>query len=209
VTAGQTGYQKAEAHEEQQGVTKRPSPGESGSKVADRAKERTLPRRVPPPGSGHSLTCLALPGPGPPGEARPGYRTRSAVAADLVRSTLRLMSNGRRYSRRGDDRAHSATVRTMHRPTMPMVAPPGRQHARRINFWPASACIKSPRPRSFFHLTFDESEKVGIDPFRIDDCNTVSATLVDFQDRVRNDRWYAAASRTDRHDLIVFAVYDE
>src|SRR5208337_86239 len=73
------------------------------------AQERTLPRRVTPPGSGHSLTCLALPGPGPPGEARPGYRTRSAVAADLVRSTLRLMSNGRRYSRRGDNRAHSAT----------------------------------------------------------------------------------------------------
>ena len=85
-------------------------------------QERTLPRRVTPPGSGHSLTCLALPGPGPPGEARPGYRTRSAVAADLVRSTLRLMSNGCRYSRRGDNRAHSATVRTMHRPTMPMVA---------------------------------------------------------------------------------------
>jgi hypothetical protein len=72
-----------------------------------------------------------------------------------------------------------------------------------------TACIKSPRPRSFFHLTFDESEKVGVDPLRIDDCDTVSATLVDFQDRVRNDRWYAAASRTDRHDLIVFAVYDE
>ena len=49
------------------------------------AQERTLPRRVTPPGSGHSLTCLALPGPGPPGEA---------VAADLVRSTLRLMRNG-------------------------------------------------------------------------------------------------------------------
>jgi hypothetical protein len=65
------------------------------------------------PGSGHSLTCLALPGTGPPGEA---------VAADLVRSTLRLLSNGCRYSRRGDDRAHSATARTMHRPTMPMVA---------------------------------------------------------------------------------------
>src|ERR1700722_18254918 len=71
------------------------------------------------------------------------------------------------------------------------------------------ACIKSPRLRSFFHLTFDESEKVGVDPLRIDDCDTVSATLVDFQDRVRNDSWYAAASRTDRHDLIVFAVYDE
>jgi SAM-dependent methyltransferase len=123
--------------------------------------------------------------------------------------SVRLVSNGRRYSWRGDNRAHSATVRTMHRPAMPMVAPPGHQHARRINFWPASACIKSPRPRSFFHLTFDESEKVGVDPLRIDDCDTVSATLVDFQDRVRNDRWYAAASRTDRHDLIVFAVYDE
>jgi hypothetical protein len=73
----------------------------------------------------------------------------------------------------------------------------------------SSACIKSSRPPSFFHLTFDESEKVGVDPLRIDDCDTVSATLVDFQDRVRNDRWYAAASRTDRHDLIVFAVYDE
>jgi len=85
-----------------------------------------------------------------------------------------------------------------------------RTPARQKNhFWPASACIKSPRPRSFFHLTFDESEKVGVDPLRIDDCDTVSATLVDFQDRVRNDRWYAAASRTDRHDLIVFAVYDE
>src|ERR1700689_4126491 len=86
---------------------------------------------------------------------------------------------------------------------------PGHQHARRINFWPASACAKSPRPRSFFHLTFDESEKVGVDPLRIDDCDTVSSTLVDLQDCVRNDRWYAAASRTDRHDLIVFAVYDE
>jgi hypothetical protein len=134
---------------------------------------------------------------------------RESAKAELVRSTLCLMSNGRRYSRRGDNRAHSATVRTMHRPTMPMVASPGHEHARRINFWPASACIKLPRPSSFFHLTFDESEKVGVDPLRIDDCDTVSATLVDFQDRVRNDRWYAAASRTDRHYLIVFAVYDE
>jgi hypothetical protein len=53
-------------------------------------------------------------------EAPQRARWGEAVAADLVRSTLRLMSNGCRY--RGDNRAHSATVRTMHRPTMPMVA---------------------------------------------------------------------------------------
>src|ERR1700722_12821224 len=112
-------------------------------------------------------------------------------------------------------RAHRASIprRSLrnrpHHPSTDHAYGGGHQHARRISFWPASACIKSPRPRSFFHLVFDESEKVGVDPLRIDDCNTVSATLVDFQDRVRNDRWYAAASRTDRHDLIVFAVYDE
>jgi hypothetical protein len=85
----------------------------------------------------------------------------------------------------------------------------GHQHARRINFWPASSRIKSRRPRSLFQLTFDESEKVGVHPLRIDYGDAVGATLVDLQNGVRNDRWYATASRTDRHDLIVFAVYDE
>src|ERR1700723_940427 len=48
-------------------------------------------RRADVTESGHTtrkrafVDCLALPGPSPPGEA---------VAADLVRSTLRLMSNG-------------------------------------------------------------------------------------------------------------------
>jgi hypothetical protein len=60
-----------------------------------------------------------------------------------------------------------------------------------------------------FHLTFHEGEQIGVYLFGFSDCYTVSTTGVNFQNCVRDDRWYAAAGWTDRHDLVVFAVNDE
>ncbi len=60
-----------------------------------------------------------------------------------------------------------------------------------------------------FHLTCDESQQISVDALRIDDRNTVGATWVDLEDRMRNDRGYAARGRADWHDLIVFAMQDQ
>ena len=64
-------------------------------------------------------------------------------------------------------------------------------------------------PTYRFISPFTKASRSALTSFRIDNRDTVSTTGVNLQDRVRDDRWYAAASRIDRHDLIVFAVNDE
>ena len=60
-----------------------------------------------------------------------------------------------------------------------------------------------------FHLTLDEREQIGVDLFGLGDGYAVSTTGINLQNRVRDDRWHAAAGWTDRHDLVVFAVNDK
>jgi len=86
-------------------------------------------RRADVTESGHTtrkrafVDCLALPGPSPPGEA---------VAADLVRSTLRLWVTVQIFSARWQPR--SLRNRPHHASTDHAYVG-GHQHARRINFW--------------------------------------------------------------------------
>src|ERR1700729_787445 len=58
-------------------------------------------------------------------------------------------------------------------------------------------------------LALDELKKVGVYFAGIDDRNSVGASRIHFQDRVRNDCWHSLAGRRYRHDLVVFTVDDE
>src|ERR1700729_349682 len=58
-------------------------------------------------------------------------------------------------------------------------------------------------------LALDELKKVGVYFAGVDDRNSVGASGIHFQDRVRNDFWHSLAGRRYRHDLVVFTVDHE
>ena len=147
--------------------------------------------------SDHPPRLLYLPLSGQIGSAQfdEDFNSRSlALKRRLLAQEIDERSRAPRECTGCIQRAYPCSVREIH-------------HARRSKLGGASHSGATAHLR--FHLTFDEGEEIGVYLFGLGDCYTVSATWVNFQNRVRDDRWYATAGWTDRHDLVVFAVNDE